>query len=144
MEWLDRVATQRQRNYDLRTTGVSNIPDQGVGFNEDRYPVDKESTLRNIWDRGHVNDPPDAFSRFGGIFTTNRALSNHGEPDGASQYGGSAHNHHTHTGSERSGGIGGGGAPPGGNDPPGDNDDNDNDVRKMSLYEMSKLTILYL
>ena len=48
--WTDRVASQRLRNADLRATGESNFPDQGIGFNEDGYPVDKATTPREVWD----------------------------------------------------------------------------------------------
>ena len=50
LTWVDRVASQRLRNADLRATGESNFPDQGIGFNEDGYPVDKATTPREVWD----------------------------------------------------------------------------------------------
>ena len=53
---MDRVANQRLRNADLRATGESNFPDQGIGFNEDGYPVDKATTPREVWDRSWVAD----------------------------------------------------------------------------------------
>ena len=54
--WTDRVANQRLRNADLRAKGESNFPDQGIGFNEDGYPVDKATTPREVWDRSWVAD----------------------------------------------------------------------------------------
>ena len=54
--WMDRVANQRLRNADLRATGESNFPDQGIGFNEDGYPVDKATTPCEVWDRSWVAD----------------------------------------------------------------------------------------
>lgn len=56
--WNDQVALQQLRNSDLRETGESTIPDQGVGFNIDGYPVDKAKTPQFIWDRGSSTDPP--------------------------------------------------------------------------------------
>ncbi|KAE9391565.1 hypothetical protein BT96DRAFT_1001223 [Gymnopus androsaceus JB14] len=43
-EWEDRVTIQRLRNSDLRASGESKYPDQGIGFNNDRFPVDKAKT----------------------------------------------------------------------------------------------------
>ncbi|KAE9396141.1 hypothetical protein BT96DRAFT_996960 [Gymnopus androsaceus JB14] len=49
--WENRVANQRLRNNDLQNSGVSNIPDQGIGFNRSGYPVDKDHTPCEVWDR---------------------------------------------------------------------------------------------
>ena len=56
LTWKDRVANQRLRNADLRATGESNFPDQGIGFNEDGCPVDKATTPHEVWDQSWVAD----------------------------------------------------------------------------------------
>ncbi|KAE9383733.1 hypothetical protein BT96DRAFT_1105517 [Gymnopus androsaceus JB14] len=48
--WENRVANQRLRNNNLQNSGVSNIPNQGIGFNRSRYPVDKDHTPHEVWD----------------------------------------------------------------------------------------------
>ncbi|KAE9406805.1 hypothetical protein BT96DRAFT_987071 [Gymnopus androsaceus JB14] len=48
----------RLRNSDLRNSGVSTYPDQGIGFNIDGYPVNKATMPRKVWDRGSATDPP--------------------------------------------------------------------------------------
>ncbi|KAE9384332.1 hypothetical protein BT96DRAFT_1008187 [Gymnopus androsaceus JB14] len=63
--WEDRVATQRLRNTDLRISGVSNIPDQGIGFNRSGYPVDKAHTPREVWERREDMYPPQYTGRVG-------------------------------------------------------------------------------
>ncbi|KAL0058687.1 hypothetical protein AAF712_014631 [Marasmius tenuissimus] len=57
--WVDRVAFQRMRNDDIRRYGRSNVPDQGIGFDADLNPVDKNTTPRAVWDRGQQDNPPE-------------------------------------------------------------------------------------
>ncbi|KAE9391580.1 hypothetical protein BT96DRAFT_945272 [Gymnopus androsaceus JB14] len=63
--WENRVANQRLRNNDLRKSGVSNIPDQGIGFNRSGYPVDKSHTPREVWVRREDMYPPQYTGRVG-------------------------------------------------------------------------------
>ncbi|KAL0059579.1 hypothetical protein AAF712_013670 [Marasmius tenuissimus] len=51
--WKERVGLQRVRNSQQRTFGRTEIPDQGIGFDEDSLPVDKNTTPREVWDRDY-------------------------------------------------------------------------------------------
>ncbi|KAK1220507.1 hypothetical protein PQX77_016728 [Marasmius sp. AFHP31] len=51
--WKERVALQRVRSSQQRTFGRTEIPDQGIGFDEDSLPVDKDTTPREVWSRDY-------------------------------------------------------------------------------------------
>ncbi|KAL0565038.1 hypothetical protein V5O48_016993 [Marasmius crinis-equi] len=59
LTWQDRVTLQRMRNNDRRQFGNSNIPEQGIGFDEDGMPVEKETTPREVWDKQYRERRPD-------------------------------------------------------------------------------------
>ncbi|KAE9385043.1 hypothetical protein BT96DRAFT_1007435 [Gymnopus androsaceus JB14] len=98
------IAAARLRNNDLRKSGVSNIPNQGIGFNRSGYPVDKSHTPHEVWDRREDMYPPQYTGRVG-YSPTQPAESTIQLK------------------------LQGGHSPPGGNGPPGDNGDVDGDGR---------------
>ncbi|KAL0574066.1 hypothetical protein V5O48_007895, partial [Marasmius crinis-equi] len=56
LNWKDRVIRQRMRNSELREKGMSNIPDQDVGFDEDTQPVDKATTPQKDKTQGEIQE----------------------------------------------------------------------------------------
>ncbi|KAE9400292.1 hypothetical protein BT96DRAFT_993148 [Gymnopus androsaceus JB14] len=114
--------TQRLRNSDLRASGVSKYPDQGIGFNYNGFPVDKAKTPRHIWDRGSALDPPCLIEEVG-----NRPTSQYTSHGNASRAGSSRTQESLHE--SEAGEHVGGHAPPGDNGPPGDEGDNDGNGR---------------
>ncbi|KAL0056538.1 hypothetical protein AAF712_016857, partial [Marasmius tenuissimus] len=61
--WKNRVGLQRVRNSQQRTYGHTEIPDQGIGFDEDGIPVDKSTTPREVWDRDYQGSQQDTRDR---------------------------------------------------------------------------------
>jgi len=122
--WENRVATQRLRNKDLRYSGVSNIPDQGIGFNRSGYPVDKAHTPREVWDRREDMYPPQDTGRMGYSPTNQRNPQyNCGFQAGSVN----RTRNNPHVSEDRK--LQGGHSPPDGNGLPGDNGDVDGDGR---------------
>ncbi|KAE9392563.1 hypothetical protein BT96DRAFT_944529 [Gymnopus androsaceus JB14] len=122
--WENRVANQRLRNNDLRKSGVSNIPDQGIGFNRSGYPVDKAHTPREVWERREDMYPPQYTGRVGYLPTNQRNPQyNCGFQAGSVN----RTRNYPHVSEDRK--LQGGRSPPGGNGPPGDNGDVDGDGR---------------
>ncbi len=54
-EWQGRVALQNIRNMEIRKTGVTNIPDQGIGFDSEGLPYELNNPPPHVRDR---SDPP--------------------------------------------------------------------------------------
>ena len=54
-EWQGQVALQNVRNMEIRKTGVTNIPDQGIGFDSEGLPYELNNPPPHVRDR---SDPP--------------------------------------------------------------------------------------
>ncbi|KAE9386295.1 hypothetical protein BT96DRAFT_1006220 [Gymnopus androsaceus JB14] len=121
-EWEDRVAIQQLRNSNLQASRESKYPDQGIGFNNNRFPIDKAKTPRHIWDRGSALDPPRLVEEVG-----NRPTSQYTSHGNASHAGSNRTQESLHK--SEAGEHVGGCAPPGDNGPPGDEGDDDGDGR---------------
>ncbi|KAE9390229.1 hypothetical protein BT96DRAFT_1002466 [Gymnopus androsaceus JB14] len=122
--WENRVANQQLRNNDLRKSGVSNIPDQGIGFNRSGYPVDKSHTPREVWVRREDMYHPQYTGRVG-YAPTNQQNPQYNCGFQAGSVNRTRNN--SHISEDRK--LQGGHSPPGGNGPPGDNGDVDGDGR---------------
>ncbi|KAE9401748.1 hypothetical protein BT96DRAFT_991746 [Gymnopus androsaceus JB14] len=100
-------------NKDLQYSGVSNIPNQGIGFNRSGYPVDKAHTPREVWDRREDMYPPQYTAGLVNQTRNNSHVSEHRK-------------------------LQGGHSPPGGNGPPGDNGGVDGDGRDDKSHKGKK------
>ncbi|KAE9392565.1 hypothetical protein BT96DRAFT_1000207 [Gymnopus androsaceus JB14] len=111
-------------NNDLRKSGVSNIPDQGIGFNRSGYPVDKAHTPCEVWERREDMYPPQYTGRVGYSPTNQRNPQyNCGFQAGSVNQ----TRNYPRVSEDRK--LQGGRSPPGGNGPPGDNGDVDGNGR---------------